>query len=147
GLLGCRVVYHEHDSPNYAEPVNVVQRLLRWARAGIARRAELCVLPQDDRLKAFVAETGRLAPTCCVWNTPRRDEIAPRRAAIGARPLRFYYHGSLNDSRLPLTVLDALALACSKATLTIVGYETVGSTGYLQQFMQYASQLGIGDRV
>jgi glycosyltransferase involved in cell wall biosynthesis len=46
-----------------------------------------------------------------------------------------------------LTVLDALALACSKATLTIVGYETVGSGGYLQQFMQHASQLGIGDRV
>jgi glycosyltransferase involved in cell wall biosynthesis len=63
------------------------------------------------------------------------------------RALRFYYHGALNAGSLPLFVLKALALACSQATLTIVGYETVGSAGYMQQFMQYASQLGIGDRV
>ena len=64
-----------------------------------------------------------------------------------ARRLRFYYHGSLNPARLPLSLLEGLAGACPKATLTIVGYETVGGAGYMQQFMQYASQLGLGDRV
>jgi glycosyltransferase involved in cell wall biosynthesis len=143
----CKVIYHEHDSPSYAGPINAVQRLLRWARTRLARRADLCVLPQEYRLKTFVAETGRQAPACCVWNTPRRDEVVAPRPMIGARPLRFYYHGSLNSGRLPLSVLKALAGACSKATLTIVGYETVGSTGYMQQFMQHASQLGIRDRI
>jgi glycosyltransferase involved in cell wall biosynthesis len=48
---------------------------------------------------------------------------------------------------LPPSVLEGLALACAKATLTIVGYETLGSAGYMQQFMRYAAQLGIGGRV
>jgi glycosyltransferase involved in cell wall biosynthesis len=145
----CNVVYHEHDTPSYAGPNNAFQRLLRSARTHLARRADLCVLPQEGRLRAFVAETGRKGPTLCVWNTPRQDDVAPPRPIIGstARPLRLYYHGTLNRYRLPLAVLEALAQACSKATLTIVGYETAGSAGYMQQFMRYAAQLGIGDRV
>jgi glycosyltransferase involved in cell wall biosynthesis len=146
-MTRCKVVYHEHDSPNSTERAHAVQRSLRWARTNLALRADLCVLPQRERLKAFIAETGRAGPTVCVWNTPRRDEVAPPRSTIGTRPLRFYYHGSLNGGRLPLSVLDALALACPKATLNVVGYETVGSAGYMQRFMQHASQLGLRDRI
>jgi glycosyltransferase involved in cell wall biosynthesis len=113
----------------------------------LARRADFCVLPQEERLRAFVAETGRKGPTYCIRNMPRRDEVAPPRQAIGTRPLRFYYHGSLNGGRLPRSVIEALALACSKATLTVVGYETAGGAGYMQQLMQYASRLGVGDRI
>jgi glycosyltransferase involved in cell wall biosynthesis len=115
----------------------------------LARRAEICVLPQEGRLKAFVAETGRKGPTLCVWNCPRKDEVAPARRAIGptGRPLRFYFHGSLNSGVLPLSILKALAFASPEGTLTIVGYETVGCIGFIQQFMRSASELGVSDRV
>ena len=148
-VLRCRVVYHEHDSPTCAGPAGPVRRLLRWARTQLARRADLCVLPQRERLAAFVAETGRTGPTLCVWNCPRRDEVAPPRprTAPVSRPLRFYYHGSLNEARLPCTVVEALALACPRATLAIVGYETVGSRGYMRRFMERAARLGVRERV
>ena len=148
-LAGCRIVYHEQDSPTYGGRLSWAQRLFRWARARLAQRADLCVLPQEVRLSAFLAETGRKDPTLCVWNCPRRDEVAPPRPAIpsAARPLRFYYHGSLNEARLPLAVVAALARACPQATLAIVGYETVGSPGYMQRFMGQAAALGIDDRV
>ena len=148
-LARCRVVYHEHDSPSYSGPNSAVRRLLRWARTRLARRAELCILPQEVRLRAFIAETGRTGPTLCVRNCPCRDEVVAPRTAAGAtaRPLRFYYHGSLNELRLPYSVLDALALASPTSTLTIVGYETLGSIGYMRQFLRCAAQLGIGDRV
>jgi glycosyltransferase involved in cell wall biosynthesis len=148
-LVRCHVAYHEHDSPSPVRPITPLQRLFRWARGRLARRAEICILPQQQRLSAFVGETGRTGPTLCVWNTPRQDEIAPPRqqSAPPDRPLRIYYHGSLNDQRLPLSVLDGLVLAGANATLTIVGYETVGSPGYMQRFMGHAARLGIADRV
>jgi glycosyltransferase involved in cell wall biosynthesis len=148
--LRCRIVYHEHDTPTWTARIGPVQRLLCWARRQLARRADLCVLPQRERLDAFLAETGRTGPTLCVWNCPRRDEVAPPRseaATTSRRPLRFYYHGSLNETRLPCTVIEALARACSQATLTIVGYETVGSPAYMHRFMTHAARLGIADRV
>jgi glycosyltransferase involved in cell wall biosynthesis len=148
-LTRTRVLYHEHDSPSYGENVGFFQRLLSIARRRLARNAELCVLPQEQRIRAFIAETGRKKPTHCVWNCPRLEEIAsPRLADPGLRrPMQFYYHGSLNRERLPFAVLDALARVSPTATLTVVGYETVGSVGYVNDFMAHASRLALADRV
>lgn len=147
-LMACRVVYHEHDSPDGPEAQNRVLSLLRQARNGLGRSADVCVLPQAQRMAAFLAETGRQGPTSCVWNCPRIDEIAPPRVASGPeRPLNFYYHGSLNRERLPLAVLDALAEASPSATLTVIGYETVGSVGYLDELRDRGAVLALGDRV
>src|SRR5262249_36096397 len=111
-LTGCRVAYHEHDSPTYTEGLTFVQRMVRAARHKLAREAELCILPHARRAESFVVETKREGPTFCVWNCPRREEVgAPPTEGSGRKDkIIFYYHGSLNRVRLPLTILDALRL-------------------------------------
>lgn len=149
GVSGCSVIYHEHDGPSYAAPISAFQRLFQATRARLARTADLVILPQRERLNALLAETGRQGPSFCVWNCPRPDEVEPPRevARDPAAPLRLYFHGSINPERLPASVLDALARASPSATLTVVGYETVGSQGYMQAFLAHAFALGLAARV
>ena len=148
GAARCSLLYHEHDSPIYRDPLTRVQRLVRDARMRIARTAEVCVLPQQQRLEAFVDETGRTGPTLCVWNCPLTGEVRPARAPIPpGDAVTFHYHGSLNKERLPPTIAEALANSGEAARLRIVGYETVGSKGYMQEFMARTEALGIGSRV
>lgn len=145
-LLRCRVVYHEHDAPS--SPTGRLQEMLLAARARLARVADVCVLPQQERLVRFLAETRRSGPAYCVWNCPRLEEVSPPRApSQPGQAIRFHYHGSVNRALMPLTVLDALARASSDARLTIVGYETIGSRGYVQELRQHARRIGLGQRV
>jgi glycosyltransferase involved in cell wall biosynthesis len=144
-LSRARVLYHEHDSP---APVveGVVGRLVARARGTLARQAAICVLPNERRLARFLAATGRRGPTYCVWNCPELREVAePRRDALDG--LTLLYHGSLTPDRLPLTVLDALALLPTRTRLRVVGYETVGAQGYVASIRARAARLGIPDRV
>jgi glycosyltransferase involved in cell wall biosynthesis len=106
------------------------------------------VLPQQRRLDAFVEQTRRHGRSICVWNCPRLAEVAPARAPHDpGAGLAFYYHGSLNAERLPFSVVDALAHAGDKARLIVVGYETVGSRGYVRDLMRRASEAGVEGRI
>lgn len=144
----CSLLYHEHDSPTYREPLTRAQRYVREARMRLARSAEICVLPQQRRLEAFVEETARAGPTLCVWNCPLSREVSPARVPIREdHVVTFHYHGSLNKERLPPTVVRALGETGERARLRIVGYETVGSKGYMREFMDQADAIGIGRRI
>jgi FkbM family methyltransferase len=147
-VAGRRILYHEHDALPACSG-RLPERLLHAARRRLGRAADICVVPQQRRLEAFLEETGRRGPAFRVWNCPRLEEVAPPRCAApaGARPMSFYFHGSLNAVRLPGTVLDALAQASPDATLTVVGYETVGSRGYMRAFLERARRLGLSERV
>lgn len=143
-----QVIYHEHDSPSSRYGSGVMQRVVSRARRSLARSATLCIVPQSERLKAFVSETGRTGPTYCVWNCPSLQEVSkPRPVQPTRQPLQFYYHGSINAERLPLSILDALKDCSADATLAIVGYETIGSRGHLAHIRQHAEDLGLGTRV
>jgi glycosyltransferase involved in cell wall biosynthesis len=148
-LSGCNVAYHEHDMPTFREPGSFTQRVMRMARHRLARLAELCILPQEQRLLAFVAETRRRGPTLCVHNCPRREEVKPSRVNSSPQSGKttFYYHGSVNGVRLPLSILDALARAPNGTHLLVVGYETVGSVGYMKSFLNHAVAIGVHERV
>jgi glycosyltransferase involved in cell wall biosynthesis len=147
-LLHCKVLYHEHDSPAYEEPLSRSQRFFRWARRKVARGAELCVLPQRQRMESLIAKSGRKKPSVCVWNCPRLEEASRKRAGQAKEALfSFYYHGSLNCERLPFILIDALARVSTTASLFIVGYETIGSKGYVSTLMARAEQLGLSSRV
>src|SRR5262249_1182827 len=107
------------------------------------------ILPQARRAESFVVETKRQGPTFCVWNCPRREEVGtpPTQRSGRDDKVIFYYHGSLNRVRLPLTILDALRLVPLIAQLKVVGYESMSSRGYMAMFMAHAHALGLRERV
>jgi glycosyltransferase involved in cell wall biosynthesis len=144
-LPWLRVLYHEHDSPD-GPADGGFQRLVRWARKQVARRAACSVLPNDARRQRFKVETGTRQEVFCVWNCPASPEVAPQRTpADGAFWL--LYHGSIVPDRLPLAVVDALAALPDRVKLRVIGYETVGWAGYVEQLRERAKQLGIGHRL
>lgn len=145
---GAHVVYHEHDLP--AAGGNVLKRWIRRRRRGALKAAHTLVFPGQPRATAALAEAGLTADARChvVWNLPSRAEaVAPESPDPRTGPaLGLYFHGSINATRLPLSLLDALA-AVPGMSLAVVGYETVGSVGYMGDFLARARSLGVSERV
>ena len=144
-VLRLRLLYHEHDSPG--EPKGAFQRLCLWARKACARRAERCVLPNQRRAQCFIAETNPRNSVEVVWNCPARAEATVERNGASTTGFKVLYHGSIGPVRLPLTVLEAVALLPSDIFLVVAGYETVGSEGYMEKLKSYAMHLGVADRL
>jgi glycosyltransferase involved in cell wall biosynthesis len=150
--LGVLVIYHEHDSPAVPTqqtdpPVSGWFRYVLRFRAALARRAVCCVLPNAQRAQRFAQALNNTVRTVCVWNCPLQEEVVSPRPPLGGDSVRVIYHGSLNVVRLPLTVLQALAQLPPVMTLAIVGYETVGHSGYLATLRDQAQALGLRSRV
>ena len=141
---GLRLVYHEHDSPG--DSSSLFLRATRWARTRVAARAACAVLPNRERAQRFGREYPR-ATVCCVWNCPRRGEVSDTRTAVDPQHIWLLYHGSISSERLPLSMLTAVEGLPGGLRLRIIGYETVGSKGYLDALRDRARELGIGDRV
>ena len=93
----ARVIYHEHDSPAPSER-SIFLKISLAARRTLARRAKICVLPNQmraDHFPTYVKKSanndvnksvnnGRQAPLV-VWNCPSVEEVTPRRPAHGGR--------------------------------------------------------------
>jgi glycosyltransferase involved in cell wall biosynthesis len=144
--LRIPVVFHEHDSPAQ-ETAGVFARFCFRMRIRCARRAALCVLPNRRRADAFAGTTRCSIPPLVVWNCPRCQEVAPARERCEEGRLRLLYHGSIVPERLPVAVIEALAALPEGVSLTVVGYETVGSRGYLSVLLSRAAELGISGRL
>ena len=133
-----RIIYHEHDSPPaqtglFVKPVFLTRSIL-------ARRAELCILPNNERMDIFIKTTGRTKQTLCVWNCPQRAEANLPQSSTSSQPLILYYHGSITPERLPLAVIEALVRMAGRAHLWIAGYETIGSRGYTEKIKAYVER-------
>ncbi len=139
-----RMIYHEHDAPGKQDGAGA---LLMSSRKVIANRAWLNILPNEHRAEQFRMDTGTTRPIQCVWNCPRREEIASPRAAELSDDIWILYHGSLVPDRLPLIVLEALASLPEKIKLRIIGYETIGSVGYTDVIRTRARNLSIPHRI
>jgi glycosyltransferase involved in cell wall biosynthesis len=148
-LTGCRVVYHEHDSPDQVSGADAgrPRAVLLRARAALARRAALCVLPSAARAQRFRHETGRERDVVTVWNCPLLEEVAPARPRHAGGALWVLYHGSITPARLPLSVVDALALLPERVRLRIVGYGTAGHPHHLRTVLARTAGLGVSARV
>jgi len=146
-VLRIPVVFHEHDSPARAASSGSLARFCSRMRIRCARRAALGVLPNGRRADAFAATTKCPIPPLVVWNCPRRREVAPARQRCEEGRLRLLYHGSIVQERLPVAVIEALAALPEGVSLTVVGYETVGSMGYLDTLRSRAAELGISRRL
>jgi glycosyltransferase involved in cell wall biosynthesis len=57
------------------------------------------------------------------------------------------YHGSITPDRVPRTLIDAVAQLPEDISLTIVGYETIGTSGYLVELKKHAARLKIDHRL
>ena len=145
----ARVIYHEHDSPDAdagATRPSPFMRMVLRARSAVARRAEMCILPNQQRSDAFRRDTG-CGAVLTVWNCPMREDVAPPRTEPPSGRLRVLYHGSIVPSRLPATIIDALGRLPAGVTLVIAGYETAGHAGYVRTLLEMAAARGIADRV
>ena len=147
-MTDARLVYHEHDAPSLEHDSWTMRRCLA-ARTHLVRHAEIVVTPNAERAVRLSREVGNGRPVHTVWNCPRRPVPAPSRDASARAPgtLNVLFRGSINPHRLPRTVIDAVAHAGDGVELDIVGYETAGSRGYIQELLRLASLAGIRHRV
>jgi glycosyltransferase involved in cell wall biosynthesis len=145
-LSGYQVVYHEHDSPGGISPNTFFERVVSWFRKALAQRADLIVFPQEERLRMFKESTQTRRPSRLVWNCPLREDVPadPRILRKEYEPLRIYFHGSINLHRVPLTLIEAAARCDFPVTLRIVGYETSGSQGVMEQLRQAVAAIPTG---
>jgi glycosyltransferase involved in cell wall biosynthesis len=149
GLLRRRLIYHEHDTPT-GPPVNIFISICLIARKWVARNAEIVILPNQERIEYFCKEQKIVkAKVYCVWNCPGFDELNPQRprSPINNHAIWVLYQGSTVPARLPITVVQALSILPSVVKLRIIGYETVGSIGYMRHFIETARELNCADRI
>ena len=141
---GVRVVMHEHDTPH--QDAGGVSRLFAWTRKRLARRADVCVVPQSKRAETLKAE---LHPRQLkvVWNCPPRTAASGTKSGVNHTGLSLWYHGSLVPSQFPVTVVQALAQLPANVELRFAGYETIGHRGYVQELERIAAELGVAERV
>lgn len=144
-IPGFRVIYHEHDAPGRFQ--SVFMRFVLWTRRQLARRARLCVIPNRQRLEAFVKEVGRRADVVCVWNCPSQEEVFSSRPLNNGRSLRILYQGAIGPYRPPMAVLDALTRLPRTVSLRVIGYEPLGCLGYARQLKEMACRLGVEARL
>jgi glycosyltransferase involved in cell wall biosynthesis len=145
-LSGINVVYHEHDSPNSKSDKFFISFCLK-SRRWLAKRAKICILPNQQRVEQFALDTGTHNNLFCVWNCPSYSEATLDQLLPQRNSLQVLYHGSITPSRLPKTVLQALVMLPHTVKLHVIGYDTVGSQNHTQQLQKLSSQLEISDQI
>lgn len=111
------------------------------ARRKVARSAEVCVLPNEERAKIFKQQTATKQPVECVWNVPRLEEVTPVKERPNLKePLALFYGGSLSSDRLPDVLLDQIAELYPKVVLHVVGYATYSHRALHQRILELSKQ-------
>ena len=152
-FIGVRVVYHEHDSPDLDQSSTWFMRQVFAYRGKLALEADLCVLPQQERLQRFLRTTGRIKPAYCVWNCPRLDEMADVNSDhnnhhVGkGRELIIHYHGNIGSALLPRELVVAASRFKGAVRIQVVGYETIGSVGYTAELTRLAAKYGATEMI
>lgn len=141
-LPGVSVIYHEHDTPSSSGSRFFLQ-IAKAARRKLAHRAELCVLPNQERVGRFAAETSNGSNVSCVWNCPSLEDAGFKREPKNSGILAVYYHGNLGPEVLPPTIIPAIAEMNGAVRLIVAGYETIGQEGYLNSLKASAALLGV----
>ncbi|MBM4317907.1 MAG: glycosyltransferase family 4 protein [Deltaproteobacteria bacterium] len=149
GWLGAkffkiRVFYHEHDTPEV--PHSTFTRLLHWTRTQLSEKAEVCVFPQEERAKKFLAQFSKAKVLTC-FNMPLKSTISSIDKASTHPEFVLWYHGSLLEERFPLEVVKALKYLPSQVKLKFAGYETLSSKGFVERLLRCAKEYGVEERV
>lgn len=143
-LFKIRVFYHEHDTPEV--PHSTFTRLLHWTRTQLSEKAEVCVFPQEERAKKFLAQFSKAKVLTC-FNMPLKSTISLIDKASTRPEFVLWYHGSLLEERFPLEVVKALKYLPSQVKLKFAGYETLSSKGFVERLLRCAKEYGVEERV
>jgi glycosyltransferase involved in cell wall biosynthesis len=145
---GVRVVYHEHDSPARGAQSPFMQRILAFRRR-LLRRAAVVVAPNAERGRLIAEDAGTRTPIAVVsaWNCPRKMEAAAPRRQESTREAWVVYQGSIVPARVPRALVEALALVNPCVKLRVIGYETAGHVGYIDELERLATAIGVSHRV
>lgn len=145
-MFGARVVYHEHDRHD-PQGASLFMRVCLAARWRLARIAALNVLPSDGRIDLFCSDTYVPRETCLrVWNCPSRLYVRSSPAPLNEHRLRLLFYGSIAPSRVPLSLVRALARV-PEASLRVIGFETGESVGHVDRLRREAAAAGVDDRL
>lgn len=126
--LGFKVVYHEHDSPNESS----IPKWIRMARRRLFLAAVFSVVPNSKRI---ATEGMKIRELLEVRNYPMTDEIVKLERSESAA-LRIVYFGTLVPSRLPVSFFEALDACGLRVEIQLMGYETVHSSGFIQELIE-----------
>ena len=143
---GVRVVYHEHDSPQRATAARFMRAIV-GIRRRLLQSAAMVVAPNAERGRVIAEDAGAPIRLACVWNCPRKTEVAVTARRDSVRESWIMYHGSIVPARVPLALIQALTLVNPCVKLRIIGYETAGHVGYVRELTELAGSLGVGQRV
>ncbi len=149
-LTSVPVLYHEHDTPagTAKNSESLATQLVHTCRLRLGRRADACVLPNEQRIEHFEQETRRDTGIECVWNVPELREVAePRTPLSENNEIRLFFHGSLSPKKLPFSIIDALNHLPKKVSLVIAGYETEGYEGFINRYVEKANKKGIKNKI
>ena len=123
--------------------MRIFQRMVLGARERLAREVELCVLPNEERVKVFRKQTKTEKPVECVWNLPGLEEIGPRKPKPNRQtPLKLFYGGSLAPARLSPLVLQEIIKLPGQIELEIVGYTTYAAQKYIESVVSMNKEAG-----
>jgi glycosyltransferase involved in cell wall biosynthesis len=146
-LMRRKVVYHEHDSPSTAEASRFI-RLCLAARAWLGHNADIIIFPNAERGRVIAKELQlRRVEIQCVWNCPAESEAVSVAKSSQGQDIWLLYHGSIVPDRLPLAVVHALVLLPDQVKLRVIGYETSGSSGYVEKMFSLARECGVYHRI
>ena len=146
-LFGKRVLYHEHDAydPRHA---TAFMRVCLTACGYLSRVSDLNVLPSDGRIDHFWRRNAVPKEKCArVWNCPSLAEVRQPRGETIREDVRVLFHGSIVPARLPLAVLRAMTKVPENVKLRLIGYDSIGSKGYVDRLKEEAIRLNLAARV
>jgi glycosyltransferase involved in cell wall biosynthesis len=146
-VFGKRVVYHEHDAYD-PDQATAFMRVCLAARRYLSRISDLNILPSDGRVDHFCRHTAVAKEECArVWNCPSLAEVRQPRGETVRDDVRVLFQGSIVPARLPLAVLRAMTKVPENVKLRLIGYDTIGSSGYVDRLKEEAIRLNLAARV
>lgn len=140
-VLGVPIVYHEHDAPSGMG--GRMGRLILSSRRKLARRARLCVLPNEERGRDFEEETGPFRRRVTVWNCPRCEEAAGRVPRKKENAAIAIFHGNLGENLLPETLFQAIGVLGGRVSLVIRGYDVSGTGDNYRRIERLREKYGL----
>lgn len=110
--LGCKTVYHEHDSPEIDSPeVSRTQKqLLRW-RLLVLKKSSRLIFPSEERYEKWSNHLQwNREGVHFIFNSPLRSAWNLEPSSQKSEKIFLHYHGNISEKYVPTLWLDVLSV-------------------------------------